>query len=342
MNWWLPHNFAEKKPHLQARMQALRAVRGWFEGQGFDEVQTPVLQVCPVMDAHIHGFKTYLKGPDLQPLKAMYLHTSPEFAMKKLLVAGCEQIYQIAPVFRNGDDTRLHSPEFTLLEWYRAGTDYTAMMEDCAGLLRHVAKALGVLHYRHGAVRCDPFAPWQRLSVHDAFERYAGIDLDGCLDDVAALSARAEESGIRTADDDAWDDVFFRIMAAKIEPYLGHDAPCILYDYPASMASLARRKRADERYAERFELYVCGVELANAFSELTDATEQRARFEIEMALKQHLYGEEYPIDEGFIAALEHGLPESSGNALGFDRLVMLASGADTIGQVQWSPVEVDA
>lgn len=339
MAWWLPHNFANKKPYLKQRSRVLGALRAWFAQEGFDEVQTPVLQVSPVMDAHIHAFKTVLKGPDLQPLGDMYLHTSPEFAMKKLLVAGCEKIYQLAPVFRNGDDTRLHSPEFTLLEWYRTGTDYTAMMADCESMLRFVARALDLTHYRFEGKACDPFAPWQRISVREAFSQYAGIDLDACLEDSAKLRAALMRIGVRCADDDGWDDLFFRVMAAKIEPFLGHNVPAILYDYPASMASLSRKKPDDPRYAERFELYVCGVELANAFSELTDAAEQAARFKEEMDVKERLYGERYPIDQGFIAALEHGLPESSGNALGFDRLVMLASNAAHIHQVLWSPVE---
>ena len=301
MSWWLPHHFEAKKPYLQARGRVFRAVRDWFDDAGFDEVQTPVLQVCPVMDAHIHGFQTSLKGPDLQVMREMYLHTSPEFAMKKLLVAGCERIYQLAPVFRNGDQSRLHSPEFTLLEWYRAHTDYHAMMDDSTGLLRYVADALGVRVYRYGGVVCDPFAPLQKISVREAFATYADIDLDLYLDDVQGFRACVRAVTGHAAPDDGWDDLFFRVMADKIEPHLGQGAATILYDYPVCMASLARRSPSDARYAERFELYVCGVELANAFSELTDADEQRQRFEDEMALKQRLYGERYPLDEEFLA-----------------------------------------
>ena len=337
MKNWLPHKFEDKKPYLLGRMQVIKTIRQHFDAQDFWEVETPILQTSPVMDTHIHAFDTALKNIDLTHKDTLYLHTSPEFAMKKLMTAGLEKQYQIAHVFRNGEGSPLHSAEFTLLEWYRTHTDYTAMMEDCEALLRAVAIALNTTHYRHKDHACDPFAGWQRLSVREAFLHYADIEIDDCLEDVAEFAKRITEQGIRVAEDDRWDDLFFRVMAEKIEPFLGMDVPCILYDYPASMASLSRRKPADTRYAERFELYVCGIELANAFSELTDPTEQRTRFEEEMDLKDKLYGERYPIDEDFMDALDHGLPESSGIALGVDRLAMLANGAEDISQVLWMP-----
>jgi lysyl-tRNA synthetase class 2 len=336
----LPHRFAEKRLFLEARGAVLRALRAYFEGHGFAEVQTPALQVCPTMDAHIHGFRTELKGTDLQPLKTLYLHTSPEFDMKKLLVAGMERIYQICPVFRNGEGSRLHSPEFSLLEWYRAGADYTSLMTDCEDILRSVAQSLEVQAYQYRGKACDPFGEWQRISVAQAFDRYLGLDLAACLDNTPSFAAKLKGQGIRVVETDRWDDLFHAAMAEKIEPCLGMETPCILYDYPVSMAALSRRKPSDPRYAERFELYVCGVELANAFSELTDAAEQRARYVAEMKAKQELYGETYPIDEEFLKALEHGMPESAGIALGVDRLVMLATGAEHITQVLWAPVQV--
>lgn len=289
----------------------LRAVRAYFDAQGFLEITTPVMQVMPGADAHIHAFE--VQG-------GLYLQQSPEFAMKKLLVAGLPQIYQICPVFRREETTRIHSPEFTMLEWYRADADYTAIMDDCVGLLR----ALGVERFVFEDKACDPHAPWQRITVAQAFEDYAGIDLHG------DLKAQAEAAGLTVRFEYSWDDVFHAVMAAHIEPKLGQDAPTILYDYPAHMAALSRKKPGDPRWAERFELYVCGVELANAFSELTDAAEQRTRFEAEMAEKERLYGERYPLDEDFLAALEHGLPESGGIALGIDRLVMLSAGIGRI------------
>ncbi len=336
MKWWNPERFEAQKPYLETRMRVMKAIRSFFDEKGFWEVETPILQVCPVMDTHIHAFSTKMKGNDFSFEREMYLHTSPEFAMKKLLVAGAPKIYQIAHVFRNGEESRLHSPEFTLLEWYRANAGYGDIMDDCVDLLRYVAAALEIKTYEGGGKACDPFGDWQRISVAEAFERYAGIKLEEYLEDEGRFAAAINEQGIRVVEGDRWDDMFFSVMAEKIEPYLGMEHPCILYDYPASMASLSRRKPDDPRFAERFEMYVCGVELCNAFGELTDAKEQRARFKEEMDVKESLYGERYPVDEDFLDALEHGLPESGGNALGVDRLVMLASGADDIEQVLWT------
>ncbi len=336
--WWDPRAFKAKLPCLEKRMALTRAIRGFFDNQGFYEVETPILQVCPVMDVHIHAFKTEIKGVDLKRERDLYLHTSPEFAMKKLLVAGIPKMYQLCHVFRNGEGSRLHSPEFTILEWYRAQADYRAIMDDCAGLLRHCAERLEIKTYRHKEYSCDPFADWQKITVAEAFEKYSGISLGGYLEDPEGFAAAIAEKRIRVAPGDRWDDLFFRVMAEKIEPRLGVDVPAILYDYPVSMASLSRRKPDDPRYAERFELYVCGIELANAFSELTDAAEQEKRYHEEMAIKKKLYGETYPLDEDFIAALKHGLPESGGIALGVDRLAMLASGAENINQVLWALV----
>ncbi len=340
MNWWLPHKFAEKRPYLRVRNQVISAMRQWFDIQNFDAVETPVLQVCPVMDAHIHGFETRLIEPDLTTSHKMYLHTSPEFAMKKLLVAGMKRIYQIVPVFRNSDASRLHSPEFTLLEWYRAETDYHAMMDDCAGLVRSVAKSIDKTILSYDGVQCDVNEEWQKISVSEAFKTLADIDLDECLEDKKLLAKRAAEQGIRTAVDDGWDDIFFRVMAEKIEPTLGRGQPTFLYDYPVALASLSKRKESNPKYAERFELYICGIEIANAFSELIDFAEQTVRFESEMNLKESLYDQRYPVDNDFIKALKHGMPESSGIALGVDRLVMLFSGAYHIDQVLWAPVAV--
>jgi lysyl-tRNA synthetase class 2 len=333
--WWQTHKFNEKRPFLKARQGVMASVRGFFDAAGFDAVETPILQVCPVMDAHIRAFGTDLRGVDGAVSRRMYLHTSPEFAMKKLMVAGVEKLYQICPVFRNAEGSPRHSPEFTILEWYRAKADYTDIMSDCEDLLRHVARALNISIYRFKDHVCDPFAAWERLSVADAFQTYAGIDLSAVLEDTESFRSHVRGIGLRAADDDGWDDLFFRVMDAKIEPHLGMGRPTILHDYPVSMASLSRRKASDPRYAERFELYVCGIELANAFSELTDSAEQRTRFQMEMDIKERLYGERYPVDEDFIQALEQGLPESGGIALGLDRLVMLATAASDIDQVLW-------
>ncbi len=327
MSWWLPHNFEQKLPFLNVRARVIKCLRGFFDAREFMEVETPILQVCPTIDAHIHGFK----------VGGLYLHASPEFDMKKLLVAGLPRIYQICHVFRDGDKSSLHSPEFTMLEWYRSGADYHALMDDCVDILREVAQMLGAEEYTHKGIASNPFGAWQKISVCEAFKQYADIDLMCCLNDLNGFYKSAHNMGVRVIDSDNWDDIFHSIMAEKIEPYLGVSVPTILYDYPISMASLSRKKPKDPRFAERFELYICGIELANGFSELTDAKEQRARYESEMVLKQKLYGKTYPADEDFFAALEHGMPQSAGIALGIDRLIMLACSANNINDVQWLP-----
>ena len=335
MSWWNPDKFAQKRAYLEQRTAIIQAVRSFFDSHGFCEVQTSLLQVSPCAEAHLHGFKATLLGTDLKPKQDLYLHTSPEFAMKKLLVAGMEKIYQVCPVFRNGEGSVLHSPEFTMLEWYRINADYRDIMRDCINLVQYLSEKLNINVFKHGKHTADPNLNWNVTKVVEVFDKYVEIDLNKYLGDRDGFATVIQEKGIRIAEDDTWDDLFFRVMAEKVEPNLGIGAPTILYDYPAHMAALSRKKPTDPRFAERFELYICGVELANAFSELTDAAEQRARYEAEMKLKQDLYGETYPVDEDFIKALEHGLPESGGIALGIDRLVMLATGAEKINQVLW-------
>jgi len=263
--------------------------------------------------------------------------------MKKLLAAGMERIYQIAQVYRNRERSRTHHPEFSMLEWYRAGEAYTALMDDCEKLLRACTEAAARSRpLTWQGVTSDPFQPFERLSVQEAFLRYAETDLLATISNPLqpspqGLLAACEKLSISSARDDSWEDLFFRIFLEKIEPKLGVGRPTILFDYPISMAALSRPKKEAPHLAERFEVYVCGLELANAFGELTDPVAQRKRFEADMEKKQELYGERYPIDEDFLAALEF-MPESSGIALGVDRLVMLITGADDIEQVLWVPV----
>jgi lysyl-tRNA synthetase class 2 len=330
MTDWRPDRLARRLPYLQARAHLQAAMRTWFTDQGFVEVETPILQVAPGAEVHLAGFATEWKTPDGVG-RIRWLHSSPEFAMKKLLAGGVPKLFQFARVFRNGEGSALHHPEFTMLEWYRAGAGYETIMADCAALL-----ALGgVSALRWQGRTCDPRATPERLTVAEAFDRHAGVDLLATVGDAAALSRR---SGVERHDGDSWDDVFFRIMFDRIEPHLGVGRPTILCEYPISMAALARAKPGDPRVAERFELYACGVELANAFGELTDPALQRARLEADMAEKERLYGVRWPVDEDFLAALEHGLPDCAGIALGFDRLVMLATGAGQIEDVLWLPV----
>jgi lysyl-tRNA synthetase class 2 len=316
-------------------------VRGWFEAQSFTEVETPALQVSPGNEAHLHAFATEAIG-NSGARTPFFLHTSPEFTAKKLLASGERRIFELARVWRNRERGPLHHPEFTMLEWYRAEEPYTAIMADCTSLLALAAEAAGAKALTFRGHTADPFVPPERLTLAEAFDRFARIDLlasvgaDGATDR-EALAAAALGQGIRVASDDTWADVFSRVLVEKIEPNLGIGRPTILCEYPTAEAALARPAARDPRVAERFELYACGVELANCFGELTDTAEQRRRFEGEMAEKSRVYGERYPLDEDFLAALAH-MPEASGGALGFDRLVMLATGAQRIEQVLWAPV----
>ncbi len=327
---WRSDKLSRRLPNLQARARIQTAIRQWFLDEGFVEVETPILQVSPGAEVHLAGFTTDWELPDGEE-QVRWLHSSPEFAMKKLLAGGIGKLFQFARVFRNAEGSALHHPEFTMLEWYRADADYEAAMADCAALLR----LTGATELRWNGHVCDPAAEPERLTVAEAFRRHAGVDLLATAGSAEKLS---RASGIAMHADDSWDDVFFRIMFERIEPRLGMGRPTILCEYPISMAALARAKPGDPRVAERFELYACGVELANAFGELTDPAIQRERLQADMDEKERLYGLRWPVDPDFLSALDHGLPDSAGVALGFDRLVMLATGASHIEDVLWLPV----
>jgi lysyl-tRNA synthetase class 2 len=338
--WWDPGVYADRRPFLIGRARITAAMRAWFAARDFVEAETAILQVSPGNEAHLHAFATELVGQD-GGRSPLYLHTSPEFAAKKLLAAGEPRLFTFARVFRNRERTALHHPEFTMLEWYRANEPYDVLSADCAALLATAAEAAGTRSFSYRGRTTDPFAAAERLTVAQAFDRHAGIDLlatvNGMETDVAALAAAARGQGIRVAADDTWTDIFSRVLLERIEPNLGIGRATVLDEYPTCEAALARPTAHDPRVAERFELYVCGVEIANAFGELTDPAEQRRRFDSEMAEKQRVHGERYPLDEDFLAALAR-MPPASGIALGFDRLAMLATGAQRIEQVLWTPV----
>jgi elongation factor P--(R)-beta-lysine ligase len=342
--WWRREIHEDRRPFLILRNRIKAGLRDFFADQNFVEVEGGILQVSPGNEAHLHAFATALLDAQGGTRKR-YLHTSPEFACKKLLAAGEQRIFDFARVFRNRERSTTHHPEFTMLEWYRAREPYEALMEDAQAILALAARIAGRDAFVFRGIGCDPFAPPERLSVSDAFRIHAGIDLlatlreDGSTDR-DRLAAQARAQGHRVADDDQWSDIFSGLLVERIEPHLGAGRSTILYEYPAAEAALSRRTPHDTRLAERFELYACGVELANAFGELTDPAEQRRRFETEMREKQRIYGEAYPIDEDFLAALA-SMPAASGAALGFDRLVMLATGAIRIDQVIWTPVDLE-
>jgi lysyl-tRNA synthetase class 2 len=334
--FWTLH--AERRPFLLGRMRITAALRQYFAARDFVEVETSALVVSPGNETHLHAFATDLLTP-AGTRAGLYLRTSPEFACKKLLAAGEPRIVEFARAFRNRERGALHHPEFTMVEWYRAGASCETLMDDCAAVLALAAATVGRARLRFRDREVDPLAPPERLTVTDAFSRYAGIDLLALLppEPGARFADAAKRAGVRTAADDTWGDVFSRVLVEKIEPRLGLGRATILYEYPAVQSPLARPSPADPRLAERFELYACGVELANGCGELVAAAEQRERLVQQMAEKERIYGDRYPIDEDFLAALAT-MPAASGVALGFDRMVMLATGAALIEQVLWTPM----
>jgi len=329
---------ADRRPFLLARMHITAALREYFARRGFIEVESSVLTVSPGNETHLHAFQTDLVQP-AGMRERRYLRTSPEFACKKILAAGERRIVEFARSFRNRERGALHHPEFTLVEWYRANEPYEVLMDDCAAILALAAEVAGTSRFSFRGRGVDPSATPDRLTVAEAFRRHAGIDLNAVLlpHPRTSFAAAASEAGVRLAADDSWGDIFSRVLVERIEPHLGIDRATILYEYPAVQSPLARPIARDPRLAERFELYACGVELANGCGELADASEQRARLEQQMAQKEAIYGERYPIDEDFLAALAM-MPPASGCALGFDRLVMLATGATRIDQVLWTSI----
>lgn len=332
---------ADRRPLLMARNRIEAAVRSWFVGEDFVLVDPPGLQRSPGNETYLHAFATTAIGNDGRE-SPLYLHTSPEFSMKKLLAAGERRICSIGHVWRNRERGALHHPEFTMLEWYRAGTTYDSVIADCLALIRLAAETTGARELRHRDRRADPLAEAERISVAEAFEQHAGLDLLATIDpdgttDASVLAAQMRARGLAVPEDADWSYLFTRVLVEKVEPNLGNGRITVLDRYPAPEAALARRAADDPRVSERFEVYAAGVELANGFGELTDAAEQRRRFKQEMDEKQRLFGERYPVDEDFLAALEL-MPEASGVALGFDRLVMLATGAPRIDDVLWVPV----
>ena len=339
--WWHPERHADRRPALLARSRIELAVRAWLVERDFLVVDPPGLQRSPGNETHLHAFGTTMIGNDGTG-QGMYLHTPPEFTMKKLLAAGETRIASLQHVWRNRERSALHHPEFTMLEWYRAAESYDVIISDTLALIRLAAEITGIGQFEFRGRPCDPRAEAERISVADAFERHAGIDLLATIDengnpDGEALAGAMPAIGMTVPSDRSWSYLFTQILVDKVEPQLGNGRVTVLDRYPACEAALARRVPDDRRVSERFEVYACGVELANGFGELTDAGEQRRRFEAEMTEKQRIYGERYPIDEDFLAALEF-MPEASGVALGFDRLVMLATGAQRLDAILWVPV----
>ena len=337
--FWDPRVHADRRPALLARGRIIAALRAWFAAQDFVEVETGALQVSPGNETHLHAFATTLAAPD-GASSQLYLRTSPEFAGKKLLAAGERRIFEFAKVFRNRERGALHHPEFTLLEWYRAGEPYGALMDDCAAILARAAEAAGSrqLTFRGRVSRpvCRAGTAHRRRGFRALRRHRSPGDVFGERAGPRGSRARRAGGGHSRRRRRPLGGYLQPCARGAVEGNLGIGRATILDEYPAVLAALAR-PAPDRRVAERFELYACGVELANGFGELTDAAEQRRRLEREMAEKERIYGERYPIDEDFLAALA-AMPQASGVALGLDRLVMLATGAARIDQVLWTPL----
>ena len=306
MPWWMPQTHADRRPLLLKRGAIKASIREYFQAEDFVEVECGALVISPGNETHLHAFETDLIAPD-GTSSSLYLHTSPEFSAKKLLAAGEEKIFEFARVFRNRERGRLHAPEFTLLEWYRTRHNYQSVINDSLALLSLAADVAKTDTLRYRSATCNPHAQADWLTVADAFSHLAGIDLLATLTpegvcNANALRNRARRGGIEVGDDDDWSDMFSKILTLRVEPRLGMERPCILYEYPICEAALAKVSPGDPRVAERFELYACGIELANGFGELTDPNLQRARFEQDMAKKEKIYGACYPLDEDFLAA----------------------------------------
>jgi lysyl-tRNA synthetase class 2 len=326
---WHPESLAARVPFLRRRALLTQAVRAFFTARGYVEVETPYAVISPGEEVHLAAFRTERVTPSGER-RPLWLHTSPELAMKRLLVGGAGRIFQLARVWRNGEGSDLHAPEFTMLEWYRPGAGMAELIAETFDLLRSVLPPS--VSCRGVTTALDRY---EVLTIADAFARHAGADVLGTAGDAAALAAQA---GAALRDGEEWEDLFFRLLIERIEPVIGRDCPAFLTHWPAAQAALAQRDPKDRRVAERFELFACGIELANAFVELTDADEQRARFLADRARRRALYGDEqWPLDEEFLAALAHGMAPCAGIALGFDRLAMIASGAERIDQVLWLP-----
>lgn len=316
---WLP---AAPLDNLRQRARILQRIRAFFDVRGVLEVETPVLSVAAITDPHLESFATRYSGPGYRECLPLYLHTSPEFPMKRLLAAGSGPIYQLCRVFRQGEAGRRHNPEFTLLEWYRPGFEHHALMDEVAELVAPLLRLAGEA---------------ERLSYREAFLRH--VSLDPLSASLAQLRECAATHGISGFDAESERDVWLDLLLTHcIEPKLGREGLCFLYDYPASQAALARLNPDDPRVAERFELYYKGVELANGFHELADPAEQRARFEAELQARKESGMDTVPLDEYLLASLEQ-LPDCAGVALGVDRLVMLALGADSLDEVMAFTIE---
>jgi lysyl-tRNA synthetase class 2 len=328
----------DRREAARSRARLSAAVRALLGARGYEEVETPCLVPAPGMEPHLAPFETAFVPEGGGPPRPLWLHTSPEYAMKRLLAEGFERTFQLARVFRNGEISATHNPEFTMLELYRAGAGAEDAMQDVEELLEGAAWALaGRPRARWRGGDLDLSAPFERLTMREAFRRRAGVDLERAGGDVERLRAEARAAGLDAGrPSDTFDDLFFRIFLERVEPGLGAPRPVWLTEWPAPMAALARLVPGDPRWAERFELFAGGLELANGYAELTDAAEQRRRLVAEQDQRRRLGRPVPPLDEAFLEAVGR-MPEAGGVAIGFDRVLMILAGAASIEDVLLFP-----
>lgn len=326
------------KEKILVRSRLVKNVRSFFYEDSFLEVDTPLMVKFPSMEPHLTPFKTTLFD-QVGSQTDMFLITSPEYSMKKLLVGGAEKIFQLSSSFRNKEtNSSFHNPEFVLLEWYRAYCSYLDVMNDTEKLVKFlVKKETGNDFVVFDNNRVDVSLPWDRKSVKDLFKEYSGID-SSTLEDVCKLRTKVLEKGYNVNNSTLYEDLFYLVFLNEIEPNLGFEKPVFVFDYPVQMGALAKKCDGDEKYVERFEAYICGVELCNGYSELTDPFEQSARLEAERELRKKIANDDYNIDQSFISALEFGMPPSGGNALGLDRLFMIITNTLDIRDIMLFPL----
>ncbi|MBI2505437.1 MAG: EF-P lysine aminoacylase GenX [Candidatus Latescibacteria bacterium] len=319
----------ELRSVLALRARVMRAIRNYFAEEDFLEVETPILVRAPGQEAHLLLFETEFRGGTAE---ACCLVSSPELHMKRLLGTGCGRIFQLSRAFRNGERSALHHPEFTMLEWYRAYASYEEIMADVERLVAAVSRAVrGTTQLEYQGRQVELAPPWIRLTVQEAFRRFAGLNLDFASSrEVFLRQARGNCPSVDTGD--SWEEIFFKVFLEKVEPALALGKPVLLKDYPACMAALAKIA-ADGQVAERVEAYVGGLELANGFTELNDPREQRRRFGSERLRREEQGYPLHPQDEEFLQMMEQGMPPAGGMALGVDRLVMLMGDAAVIDEV---------
>lgn len=344
-NWQKFASDPELQRKLLLREQVIDAIRVFFKQRAYHEVETPLLVACPGAEPYLNLFETSLGTPRGEQRQA-FLLTSPEYAMKKLVVAGLGNIFQICKSFRNVESLGgTHNPEFTILEWYHVGADYQELMVEFEQMMLALCQAVGQdpRQFVYQELTYDLSQPYLRFSIVELFQRYVGLGAEEVLD-AAALRAAAVQrgydlSGLTAVHPDmVWEELYNQLFLNEIEPQLANfSQPVIVYDYPAPQAALARKKASDPRFAERFEVYLGGLELGNAFGELTDAVEQEARLRADLELRRQLGKSAQPLDQDFIDALHHGMPETSGIAVGVDRLVMLFADAADIDEVLFFP-----